>query len=131
MKSYKFILYLCPLVIILLSSCMDDFFVNREWVEEGIPTQISLSFKAEDRPVVSRAAADATTESNVYNLHLFIFDDQGRAIFNKFYREGELDHHTDDMTSGTLLIRTTSTNNARIIGIANIMFQQITNWKKI
>lgn len=120
MKSYKFILYLCPLVIILLSSCMDDFFVNREWVEEGIPTQISLSFKAEDRPVVSRAAADATTESNVYNLHLFIFDDQGRAIFNKFYREGELDHHTDDMTSGTLLIRTTSTNNARIIGIANI-----------
>lgn len=120
MKSYKFILYLCPLVIILLSSCMDDFFVNREWVEEGIPTQISLSFKAEDRPVVSRAVADATTESNVYNLHLFIFDDQGRAIFNKFYREGELDHHTDDMTSGTLLIRTTSTNNARIIGIANI-----------
>lgn len=120
MKSTKFILYLYSLAILLCSSCKDDFFVDREWVEEGLPAQISLSFKAEDRPIVSRAAVDKATESNVYNLHLFIFDDQDRAIFNKFYKEGELDHTENDMTSGTLLIKTTSTNNAHIIGVANI-----------
>lgn len=111
----KYIFFLLPLLT--LGSCKDEMDLgNTGVIEEGLPARISLSFLSQDNEVITRAAQDKDTESNVHNLRIFIFNKNGELMTNKFYDDNNL----TTGTSGTITFNTTSAEGARIFGIANL-----------
>lgn len=111
----KYIFFLLPLLT--LGSCKDEMDLgNTGVIEEGLPARISLSFLSQDNEVITRAAQDKDTESNVHNLRIFIFNKNGELMTNKFYDDNNL----TTGTSGKITLNTTSAEGARIFGIANL-----------
>lgn len=115
----KYIFFLLPLLT--LGSCKDELDLgNTGVIEEGLPARISLSFLSQDNEVITRAAQDNETESNVHNLRIFIFNKDGITISNKFFDDKNL----ITGTSGTITLNTTSAEDAKIFGIANLTTDQ-------
>lgn len=105
-------------------SCVDDTFVdNRTRVEEGLPASVQLGFQAEESPVITRAEQDAEYENRVDNIYVLVFDGAGDRHFGKFCTDGDglsYANGTTGRSSGTVFFETTSLNDARIVGIANL-----------
>lgn len=71
----------------LLSSCNDqeigkqtNFFI----IEDNVPTAVKLSFSSSDRTEKTRAAISENADSKIYNLWLYVFDEEGNN--GKLYR---------------------------------------------
>ncbi len=129
-----------------LGSCTDDYLYNsvKGGLEPGIPVEISLGLQvpeADDAVVGgSRASTDTETDRTVYDLYLFIFDQENNKLKSKYYfpqinsaantacdpaysstgsaavlrkRDG------NSKTSGIIEKIHTTTGPSRIVGVAN------------
>ena len=74
------------ILAILFSSCTKDPLTQGGGkVQEGLPTQVKLSFRTAENRVETRAAQDASYESRVNNLYVFIFNAAGEVHSRKFF----------------------------------------------
>lgn len=124
MKASKYLQMIGLMLSLAAVSCVDDTFVdNRTRVEEGLPASVQLGFQAEESPVITRAEQDAEYENRVDNIYVLVFDGAGDRHFGKFCTDGDGLSYADGATgdnSGTVFFTTTSLNDARIVGIANL-----------
>lgn len=124
MKASKYLQMIGLMLSLVTVSCVDDTFVdNRTRVEEGLPASVQLGFQAEESPVITRAEQDAEYENRVDNIYVLVFDGAGDRHFGKFCTDGDGLSYADGTTgynSGTVFFTTTSLNDARIVGIANL-----------
>lgn len=124
MKASKYLQMIGLMLSLAAVSCVDDTFVdNRTRVEEGLPASVQLGFQAEESPVITRAEQDAEYENRVDNIYVLVFDGAGDRHFGKFCTDGDGLSYADGTTgdnSGTVFFTTTSLNDARIVGIANL-----------
>lgn len=129
-----------------LGSCTDDYLYNsvKGGLEPGIPVEISLGLQVPeaDEAIVggSRTTTETETDRTVYDLYLFIFDQNTNQLKSKYYfpqinssantacdpaysstgsaavlrkRDG------NSRTSGTIEKIHTTTGPSRIVGVAN------------
>lgn len=129
MKSYRILLYIGLILIMTFTSCKDEFFKYDDTkVVEGLPASIILGFESQENTIVTRAERDSIYENRVDNIYVFIFDSQGNVHKRKFCTLGDGLSYTDDsFNKGKLQINTTSLNNAKIVGIANVSVQGVTS----
>lgn len=124
MKASKYLQMIGLMLSLVAVSCVDDTFVdNRTRVEEGLPASVQLGFQAEVSPVITRAEQDAEYENRVDNIYVLVFDGAGNRHFGKFCTDGDGLSYADGNTehdTGTVFFTTTSLNDARIVGIANL-----------
>lgn len=124
MKASKYLQMIGLMLSLVAVSCVDDTFVdNRTRVEEGLPASVQLGFQAEESPVITRAEQDAEYENRVDNIYVLVFDGAGDRHFGKFCTDGDglsYANGTTGRSSGTVFFETTSLNDARIVGIANL-----------
>lgn len=121
MKARIFLQFICLSFVLGIVSCEDDAFLdNRYQVEEGVPAKVQLCFQAEKNALISRAAQDEAYESRVDNIYIIVFDGAGKRKFSKFCTEGSGLSYTEGHNKGIITFETTSLNNARIVGIANL-----------
>lgn len=124
MKASKYLQMIGLMLSLVVVSCVDDTFVdNRTRVEEGLPASVQLGFQAEVSPVITRAEQDAEYENRVDNIYVLVFDGAGNRHFGKFCTDGDGLSYADGNTehdTGTVFFTTTSLNDARIVGIANL-----------
>lgn len=99
------------LTALCLFSCKDDFLPERESIEEGIPTRITLNLDVQKHMELSRAGDGDNNENKVNNLYVFIFSN-GNVAARKFVSEDEI------ATSPIVLEATSGLKD--IYGIANI-----------
>ena len=129
MKSYRILLYLGLIFIMTFTSCKDEFFkYDGTKVVEGLPASIIIGFESQENTIVTRAERDPIYENRVDNIYVFIFDSQGNVHERKFCTQGNgLSYTGNSSDKGTLQINTTSLNNAKIVGIANVSVQGVTS----
>lgn len=129
MKSYRILLYLGLIFIMTFTSCKDEFFKYDDTkVIEGLPASIIIEFESQENTIVTRAERDPIYENRVDNIYVFIFDSQGNVHERKFCKQGEgLSYTGTSFDKGKLQINTTSLNNAKIVGIANVSVQGVTS----
>lgn len=120
MKAKQIILLAA--ILFSLAACeIEEPFSQRDEIVEGIPVTLAIPFKTDANRIITRAAQDQTLERTVDNVYLFIFDEAGNKIGNRFCTVSENGGMVRDTDStGRLQINTTSQNKARIIGIANL-----------
>lgn len=120
MKAKQIILLAATLFS--LAACeIEEPFSQRDEIVEGIPVTLAIPFKTDANRIITRAAQDQTLERTVDNVYLFIFDEAGNKIGNRFCTVGENGGMVPETDStGRLYINTTSQNKARIVGIANL-----------
>ncbi len=120
MKAKQIILLAA--ILFSLAACeIEEPFSQRDEIVEGIPVTLAIPFKTDANRIITRAAQDQTLERTVDNVYLFIFDEAGNKIGNRFCTVGENGGMVRDTDStGRLHINTTSQNKARIVGIANL-----------
>ena len=121
--KFKGLLFSVKMILLLiLSSCADDFFKD-ESVTEGIAVNLTIPFQSEENIIQSRVERDPVDENRVENIYLFIFNPDGNVHARKFCTEGKGLSYSDgssDHDSGFLQLETTSINGATIACIANI-----------
>ena len=106
------------ILAVLFSSCTKDPLTQGGGkVQEGLPTQVKLSFRTAENRVETRAAQDTIYESRVNNLYVFIFNAAGEVHSRKFFTTLSYDGSYD---KGSITINTTSLNEAQVICIANL-----------
>lgn len=129
MKSDRILLYLGLILIMTFTSCKDEFFkYDGTKVVEGLPASVILGFESQENTIVTRAERDSIYENRVDNIYVFIFDSQGNVHERKFCTQGNgLSYTGNSSDKGTLQINTTSLNNAKIVGIANVSVQGVTS----
>ena len=88
-------------------------------VEEGLPTQVTMSFRSAENRIETRAAQDASYENRVNNLYVFIFNAAGEVHYQKFFSSGNITF-TNGYSEGSIMIETTSLNDAQVVCIANL-----------
>ncbi len=122
MKASKFLQYISLMLALMAVSCIEDTFIDdSKYVEEGLPACVQLGFRAEKSSVITRAEQDAKYENRVDNIYVLVFDGSGNRNFGKFCTDGDgLSYGTNEHSSGTVFFETTSLNDARIVGIANL-----------
>lgn len=101
------------------AACTDELGFEDRRVEEGLPARVSLSVRPAESAVVSRAANEGI-ESQVNNLYLFIFSSDGTVMYRNYWDANTLQHTAGSLSQGTLNIHTTSANDTRIVGVANL-----------
>lgn len=129
MKSYRILLYIGLILIMTFTSCKDEFFKYDDTkVVEGLPASIILGFESQENTIVTRAERDSIYENRVDNIYVFIFDSQGNVHERRFCTLGDgLSYKGTSFDKGKLQINTTSLNNAKIVGIANVSVQGVTS----
>ena len=106
------------ILAVLFSSCTKDPLTQGGGkVQEGLSTQVNLSFSTAENRVETRAAQDASYESRVNNLYVFIFNAAGEVHSRNFFTTLSYDGSYD---KGSITINTTSLNDAQVICIANL-----------
>lgn len=126
MKAYIYIVTLICSVF-LLNGCSDEEMYKNsgEEVIEGIPTQVKLSFVAEQgEKIYTKSAAEVIEENIVRNLRVLIFDAQGNIELNREFSYEELEDkyekesESSRQTSGAISVTITS-GIKHIYAIAN------------
>ena len=124
MKASKYLQMISLMLALVAVSCVDDTFVdNRNRVVEGLPASVQIGFQAEESPIITRSEQNAEYENRVDNIYVLVFDGAGDRHFGKFCTDGDGLSYVDGTTghnSGTVFFTTTSLNDARIVGIANL-----------
>ena len=141
------LLILLPALMTLLglSACTDDYLYNsvKGGLAPGQPVEISLGLQvpeAENAIVGSRATTDSETDQTVYDLYLFIFDQNTNELKSKYYfpqinssattlcdpaysTTGSAavlrNRNGNSSTSGIIEKIHTTTGPSRIVGVAN------------
>ena len=109
----------------IVTSCADEEWAsnNHRLVQEGIPVTINLNFCAEDNRAETRAAQNSANEGRIYNMAVFIFDKDGNRHFYQYYEEKDQGIHFENGSNyqkGSVILETTSLNNATIVCVANL-----------
>ena len=105
-------LYIFLLGLLGLAACVDDTFVNRSSVKEGIPCQVSLSFAPEESEIIMTKSS----EDNIRDLYILVFDAaSGARISGEYYPSNQL----TEATNGKITVNTTS-GNRKICAVANL-----------
>ena len=124
MKASKYLQMISLMLALVAVSCVDDTFVdNRNRIVEGLPASVQIGFQAEESPIITRSEQNAEYENRVDNIYVLVFDGAGDRHFGKFCTDGDGLSYVDGTTghnSGTVFFTTTSLNDARIVGIANL-----------
>lgn len=124
MKTYKLLQFTCLCLMLFVASCTDDTFVdNRNRVVEGLPAHVQMKFQSEAGQVFTRGEQKPEYENRVDNIYIFVFDAAGEVHFRKFCIQGDglsFENGSPDHSSGKVFFETTSLNDARIVGIANL-----------
>lgn len=95
-----------------LLSCADEEIAGGgPRVQEGLPARIVLKVASGDNRVETRAAQPDENEKRMTNLYVFVFDENGNVC-----EKSEVYH---DFSAGSVVLETSSKNNAQIAGIAN------------
>lgn len=110
--------------VLLLASCVkEDLDCPFKLVKEGVPVQMTLNYTVDANRVVTRAAQESEYEFSVHNLYVFIFDSQGAVHYRGFFDASSMSVDNGDETNpttGNVSFETTTVNNAKIVGIANL-----------
>lgn len=110
--------------VLLLASCVkEDLDCPFKLVKEGVPVQMTLNYTVDANRVVTRAAQESEYEFRVRNLYVFIFDSQGSVHYQGFFDASSMTVNNGDETmptTGNVSFKTTTVNNAKIVGIANL-----------
>lgn len=153
MRNY---LYILLASLLLSAGCTKDP-SSEGSVPEGAPVELQLRFGASvetDRVVTRQAMPELSDEATIYNLYIFIFDEEGNKIYGRYFvgseklgSEAEVRNATTDSwyvtipegdsqaCSGVVKVKTIAKENCKIFGVANIdsemfsispeLFQQI------
>ena len=110
--------------VLLLASCVkEDLDCPFKLVKEGVPVQMTLNYEVDMNRVVTRAAQASEYEFRVQNLYVFIFDSQGAVHYRGFFDASSMtinNGNEANPTTGSVSFNTTTVNNAKIVGIANL-----------
>lgn len=105
-------LYIFLFGLLGLTACVDDTFVNKSSVKEGVPCQVSLSFAPEKSEVIMTKSS----EDNIRDLYILVFDAvSGARISGEYYPSNQL----AEGSSGTITVNTTS-GSRKICAVANL-----------
>lgn len=111
MKVLSLIKYTIITFTMFLVSCSDDFF-NYDEIQEGIPASLIVNISSADNVEISRVGRDEEEEKKISNVYILLFDNTGNTIFCSSY---------NNINSNVIQIENiNSTNNATLIGIANV-----------
>lgn len=130
MKTLYFIIS-CVSSLCFLAGCTFKEFVDPSGkVVEGQPVWITLRFDVQNSPVYTRAAQETRYEYRVENLYVLVFDSNGNRIpttddsgnDNSFFADqsGLTVNNGDNSSSGSVTFKTSTANDARIVGVANL-----------
>ena len=138
----KRILYI--LFIICLMGCTNDPIEVQTSIPEGAPVEMLLNFGAKGsvETVVSRQTMPLLSdEAKVWNLYVFIFDDEGNKMYGKYFnysnkKDSENNLGADEWyvkvpegddgdCSGTIKIKTLSKTGCKVYAIANVDSEMI------
>lgn len=122
MKIGRLIKIIYTVLPVLFFSCTEKTLNDGTLrVEEGLASRVQIGFRAEPRELMTRTEQSEFYENRVDNIYVFIFDGAGEIKYRKLFTSGSgLSYEPGSMSSGTLILETTSMNNAMIIGIANL-----------
>ncbi len=142
LRNFKISLICATLAALVgLSACVDDYLyksVNGK-LEPGTPVEISLGLQipdAKDAAVGSRASTETETDRTVYDLYLFIFNQETKQLKTKYYfssisSKSEISCDPAYSTTGSAVIKRdsrtagkiehihTSAGPSRILAVAN------------
>lgn len=145
MKRISIYIEIIVSTVMLLSAAgcsFDERLMKPEKVVEGIPTKVTLGYGVDGSRVYTRAEQDAEYENQVDNLYILVFDALGNRIettaddgsLRAFFGTGtgvdagitgyqeynDSDPENIIPTSGQIEFVVPSTNDATIVGIANL-----------
>lgn len=134
-KASKYLAACLATLALMLAGCQDEalFHISRP-IEEGIPTQVSLGYAAQENIIETRAAEDEEYENRIENIYLFVFNSAGQRqpllesldgtprADNLFTFEGGLNPAGNNLSNGKgyLDFVCGSLQGAVIVGIANV-----------
>lgn len=117
MKALRYI-YLI-VVVLGLSSCVEESFSEDKLVEEGIPTTIRLNFGVEDGlSIETKGLQTDLDENRVNSLRVFVFNSNGDVVTNKVFPTSEITY-TNGKTEGYVEVPTVTGTGMKIFGVAN------------
>jgi len=136
----KKLFHLLLIVATIVSGCVTE--LSRPCPGDGAPIDIAIRFgthEATDVQVYTKSTLGLAPESTVFNLFVFVFDEDGNKIYNKFFNSDNLSTvgtstlpdwwevtNNDPIsgnvtkTSGTIHLKTQNLTNCTIAAIANI-----------
>ena len=85
-------LYILLSVVLLTVGCTRDAVQDSDRVPEGSPVEMVLRFGAPegDRVTISRQTMpELSDEAKVWNLYLFLFDEEGDKIYGRYFDGAE------------------------------------------
>lgn len=135
-------LYILLWGLLLAVACTRDGVLDPDRVPEGSPVELELRFGVPvgDRVTISRQTMpELSDEAKVWNLYLFIFDEEGNKIYGRYFdgaealaSEDEVQRATTDAwyvsvpegdeeaCGGVVKLKTIAKSNCKIFAIANI-----------
>lgn len=117
MKALRYI-YLI-VVVLGLSSCVEESFSEDKLVEEGIPTTIRLNFGVEDGlSIETKGLQTDLDENRVNSLRVFVFNSNGDVVTNKVFPTSKITY-TNGKTEGYVEVPTVTGSGMKIFGVAN------------
>ena len=123
---------LIPFVLCTLaSSCVKEEFGERYRPADG-ESIVRLDFSASaPEVVITKATLNHRSENSIYNIFVFVFDENGDRVYGHWFEEGDADNttaeeywHVDNSETGTttgwIQFRSRTGSNMKIYLIANL-----------
>ncbi len=137
MKKLLYIL----LTLLCFCSCTDSY-LDSPTAKEGEPVELILNFGAqnlEHNIVTRQTMPEISDEAKIYNLYIYIFDNEGKKIYGRYFDVADVLASTNAVTSstedawyvnvpegdsqscsGTIKIHTIARSGCKIFGVSNI-----------
>ena len=137
MKKLLYIL----LTLLCFCSCTDSY-LDSPTAKEGEPVELILNFGAqnlEHNIVTRQTMPEISDEAKIYNLYIYIFDNEGNKIYGRYFDVADVLASTNAVTSstedawyvnvpegdsqscsGTIKIHTIARSGCKIFGVSNI-----------
>lgn len=106
-----------------LYACTDEDVIKNNYLEEGIPVEISMNFASPEMTNISTRGLSPSEEKQVNDLYILIFNENGTTR-----KAGSRLYTSTDIQNGKIILSTTS-GKSRIYGIANVTSNQQENIK--
>lgn len=137
MKKLLYIL----LTLLCFCSCTDSY-LDSPTAKEGEPVELILNFGAqniEHNIVTRQTMPEISDEAKIYNLYIYIFDNEGNKIYGRYFDVADVLASTNAVASstedawyvnvpegdsqscsGTIKIHTIARSGCKIFGVSNI-----------
>lgn len=137
MKKLLYIL----LMLLCFCSCTDSY-LDSPAAKEGEPVELILNFGAqnlEHNIVTRQTMPEISDEAKIYNLYIYIFDNEGNKIYGRYFDVADVLASTNAVASstedawyvnvpegdsqscsGTIKIHTIARSGCKIFGVSNI-----------